>query len=69
MLGEGGVIVESNGLAQRGFDAGEDRQHDRNGFGGGFSDEPRCERDAGFALMENGATGRVRLQMMRSPSQ
>ena len=53
MLGEGGVIVESNGLAQRGFDAGEHRQHDRNGFGGGFSDEPRCERDAGFALMEN----------------
>lgn len=53
VLGEGGVIVESNGLAQRGFDAGEDRQHDRNGFGGGFSDEPRCERDAGFALMEN----------------
>ena len=23
MLGEGGIIVESNGLAQRGFDAGE----------------------------------------------
>ena len=53
MLGEGGIIVESNGPAQRGFDAGEDRQHDRDGFGGGFSDEPRCERDAGFALMEN----------------
>jgi hypothetical protein len=27
VLGEGGIIVESNGLAQRGFDAGEDRQH------------------------------------------
>ena len=24
-----------------------------NGFGGGFSDEPRCERDAGFALIKN----------------
>ena len=50
MLGEGGIIVKSNGLAQRGFDAGEHRQHDRNGFGGGFS--PRCERDAGFSLIE-----------------
>ena len=53
MLGEGGIIVESNGLAQRGFDAGEDRQHDRNGLGGGLPDESGCERHAGFALMEN----------------
>ncbi len=28
VLGEGGIIVESDGLAQRGFDAGKDRQHD-----------------------------------------
>ena len=53
VLGEGGIIVESNGLAQRGFDAGEDRQHDRNGLGGGLPDESGCERHAGFALMKN----------------
>src|SRR5205807_6779166 len=34
-------------------DAGEDRQHDRNGLGGGLPDEAGCERHAGFALMEN----------------
>jgi hypothetical protein len=32
VLGEGGMIVESNGLAQRGFDLSEHRQHDRNMF-------------------------------------
>ena len=53
MPGEGRVIIESDGLAQRGFDAGEDRQHDRDGLGGGLSGEPRGECHAGFALMEN----------------
>ncbi len=53
MLGEGGIIVESDGLAQREFDAGKDRQHDRNGLGGALPCEPRCECQAGFAPMEN----------------
>jgi hypothetical protein len=30
-----------------------DRQHDRDGLGGGLSGEPRSEGHAGFALMEN----------------
>jgi hypothetical protein len=41
----GGILVESNGLAQGGFYAGEDRQHAR-GFGGSLPDEPCCERHA-----------------------
>ena len=53
MLSEGGIIVESDGLAQRGFDPSEHRQHDRNGLSGGLSGEPGGERHAGFALMEN----------------
>ena len=50
----------SNGLplAQRGFDAGEVLQHDRDGLGGGLSGEPRGEGHTGFARMPN-ATGRV----------
>jgi hypothetical protein len=34
VLGEGGIIVEGDGLAQRRFDPSEHRQHDRNGLGG-----------------------------------
>src|SRR6516162_7071952 len=48
-----GIIVESDGLAQRRFDASEYRQHHRNGLGGGLSGEPCCKRHARFALMEN----------------
>jgi hypothetical protein len=32
VLSEGAIIVESDGLAQRGFDPSEHRQHDRNGL-------------------------------------
>src|SRR5271166_6751506 len=53
MLGESCIIIKSDGLAQRGGDAVEDGQHDRNGFSGSLSNEPRCKRHAGFALMEN----------------
>jgi hypothetical protein len=53
VLGEGRIIVESDGLAQRRFDPSEHRQDDRNGFGGGLSGEPSCKRHARFALMEN----------------
>jgi hypothetical protein len=53
MLSEGRVIIESDGLAQRGFDAGEDRQHDGDGLGGGLSGKSRGEGHAGFALMQN----------------
>ena len=52
-MSEGGIIVESDGLAQRGFDPSEHRQHDRNGLSGGLASEPGGERHAGFALMEN----------------
>ena len=37
VLSEGGIIVESDGLAQRRLDPSEHRQHDRNGIGGGLS--------------------------------
>jgi len=37
VLGEGGIVVESDGLAQRRFDTSEHRQHNRNGLGGGLS--------------------------------
>ena len=40
VLSEGGIIVESDGLAQRGFDPSEHRQHDRNGICCGLSGEP-----------------------------
>ena len=53
VLSEGGIIVESDGLAQRGFDPSEHRQHDRNGLSCGLSGEPGGERHAGFALMKN----------------
>src|ERR1700719_2276672 len=53
VLGEGGIVVESDGLAQRRVDTGEHRQHDRNGLGGGLSGKPSCQRHARFALMEN----------------
>ena len=53
VLSEGGIIVESDGLAQRGLDPSEHRQHDRNGLSCGLSGEPGGERHAGFALMEN----------------
>jgi hypothetical protein len=53
VLGEGGIIVESDGLAQRGFDPSEHREHDRNGLGGSLSGEPNRKRHARFALMEN----------------
>jgi hypothetical protein len=52
-MSEGGIIVESDGLAQRGFDPSEHRQHDRNGLSGGLASEPGGERHAGFALIEN----------------
>jgi hypothetical protein len=45
-----------------------DRRRRDHGFGGCLSGEPRSEGHAGFALMEN-EPGRVRLQMMKSPSQ
>ena len=53
VLGEGSIIVESDGLTQRRFDPSEHCQHDRNGLGGGLSGEPSCKRHARFALMEN----------------
>ena len=53
VLSEGGIIVESDGLAQRGFDPSEHRQHDRNGLSCGLSGEPGGERHARFALMKN----------------
>src|ERR1700730_17905179 len=46
------IIIKSDGLAQRGCDAVEDGQHDRNGFSGSLSNEPRRKRHTGFALME-----------------
>jgi hypothetical protein len=52
VLGEGGIIVESDGLAQRRLDPSEHRQY-RNGLGGGLSGELGYERHARFALMEN----------------
>ena len=52
VLGESRIIIKSDGLAQRGCDAVEG-QHDRNGFSGSLSNEPRCKRYTGFALMEN----------------
>ena len=48
-----GVGAQALGLAQRGFDPSEHRQHDRNGLSGGLASEPGGERHAGFALMEN----------------
>ena len=48
-----GIVVESDGLAQRRVDTSEHRQHDRNGLGGGLSGKPSCQRHARFALMEN----------------
>jgi hypothetical protein len=59
MLREARVIIESDGLAQCGFDAGEDRQHDRDRLGGGLSGEPRGEGQTGFALMQNAHGPRV----------
>src|SRR5208282_2570466 len=53
VLGESCIIIKSDGLAQRGCDAVEDGQHDRNGFSGSLSNEPRRKRHTGFALMEN----------------
>jgi hypothetical protein len=50
---EGGIIVESDGLAQCGFDPSEHCQHDRNGLSCGLSGKPGGERHAGFALMQN----------------
>src|ERR1700737_3012444 len=38
---------------RRGFDPGEDRQHDRDGLSGCFPSEPRGESHARFGLMEN----------------
>ena len=53
VLGEGGIIVESNGLAQRRFDPSEHCQHHRNSLGGSLSGEPNRKRHARFAFMEN----------------
>jgi hypothetical protein len=53
VLGEGGIIVEGNGLAQRRFDLSEHCQHHRNGLGGSLSGEPSRKRHARFAFMEN----------------
>ena len=53
VLSEGGIIVESDGLVQRGFDPSEYRQHAVNGLSGGLASEPGGERHTGFALMEN----------------
>ena len=46
MLGECGVVVESDGLAQAGVDPAEYGEHGRYGLGGGFAHESRGERDA-----------------------
>jgi integrase len=43
VLSEGGIIVESDELARRGFDPSEHRQHERNGLSGGVSSEPGGE--------------------------
>ena len=41
MLGEGRVIVESDGLAEGRMDPAEHDEHDGYGLGGGFSSQPR----------------------------
>ena len=53
MLGEGRVIVESDGLAEGRMDSAEHSEHDGYGLGGSFSAEPCGKRHAGFAFMEN----------------
>jgi hypothetical protein len=53
VLGESCIIIKNDGLTQRGCDAVEDGQHDRDGFSGSLSNEPRRKRHTGFALMEN----------------
>ena len=68
MLGEGGIVVGSNGFSKSGIDAGEHGKHGRDGFGGGFSDQPGGQRQARLSFMQN-KYGPCSLQMMRSPSQ
>jgi hypothetical protein len=41
VLGGGGIIVESDGLAQRRLDPSEHRQRDRNGLGSALFGEAR----------------------------
>jgi hypothetical protein len=53
VLGEGGVIVESDGLTQGRIDPAEHGEHDRYGLSGGFSGQSRGKRQAGFAFMED----------------
>jgi len=55
VLGEGGIIVESDGLAQRRFDPSEHRQHDRNGLGGGFSGRAELRASRGICAHEERA--------------
>lgn len=53
MLGERGVVVEGDGLAQAFVDAAEYGEHGRDGLGGGLSHEPRDECHTGLALMQD----------------
>ena len=68
MLGEGGIIVESNGLAQRGFDRAKTASMTEMVSAAVFptSLAASVTRDLRSWRTIN---GRVRLQMMRSPSQ
>jgi len=53
MLSGGGVVVEGDGLAQAWVDTAEYGEHGRYGLGGCLSHQPRGERDAGLALVQD----------------
>ena len=53
MLGEGGIVVESNGFSKSGVDASEHGEPSRDGFGGGFSRQPGGQRQARLSFMQN----------------
>src|SRR4051812_11783824 len=53
VLCEGRVVIERDGFAQGGIDPPEHGEHDRDGFSGGLSGEPRGEGHAGFSFMQD----------------
>jgi hypothetical protein len=53
VLGEGCVIVKSNGFSQGRIDPAEDSKHDRDGFCRRFPGETGGQRRAGFSFMQD----------------
>ena len=53
MLGEGGVVIESDRLAQSWIDPAEHREHDGDGLGGGLAGEARRKGQARFPLVQD----------------